>query len=65
MARSLTGQVIPAGSTSKTFTVTIIGDTVSEFLGESFKVNVSNVVGVVVADGLAYGGILDEESPVP
>lgn len=64
VARSLRGQTIPAGATSRTFTVSIIGDTVREIIGENFKVTVSNVVGATVVDGQASGLILDDEAPV-
>jgi hypothetical protein len=65
IAGSLTGEVIPAGSISKTFTVTILNDTSPELFGESFNVNVSNVMGAIVVDGQATGHITDDESPYP
>ena len=61
----LAGELIPPGTTSRTFTVTIINDTVEELIGESFKVNVSNATGIVVVDAQANGDIIDDESPVP
>jgi serine protease len=63
VASSLTGQSMAAGVTSKTFTVTINGDTASEST-ENFFVNLTNVVGVAVADGQAVGTISNDD-PVP
>ena len=60
VARQLLAQVIPAGVTSKTFTVTINGDAVPE-TSESFTVNVSNVVGAKVADAQAIGRITNDD----
>jgi serine protease len=61
VARSLTGQSMAAGVTSKTFAVTINGDTAPE-LTEAFFVNVSNVVGVAVADAQATGTIVNDDA---
>ena len=63
IAKTLAGQSIPAGQTSKTFTVTINGDTTKE-ANETFNVNVSNVVGASVADGQARGTIVNDDSPL-
>jgi predicted extracellular nuclease len=64
VARSLTGQAIPAGSTTYTFTVTINGDTTAE-PDETFLVNVTNVVGASVTDGQGVGTITnDDANPV-
>jgi serine protease len=63
VAKSLVGESIPAGVTSKTFTVTINGDSTPESTG-SFFVNIINVSGVAVADGQAMGTILNDD-PVP
>jgi len=60
IGRSLTGQVIPTGASSATFTVAINGDTAVE-ANESFQVNVGNVVGAVVADGQAVGTINNDD----
>jgi hypothetical protein len=60
VASSLTGQVIPAGQTSKTFSVTVNGDTTVES-NERVRVNVSGVVGATVADGLGIGTILNDD----
>jgi uncharacterized protein YhjY with autotransporter beta-barrel domain len=63
VARSLTGQTIPAGAQSYTFTVQVNGDTLYE-LNESFAVNVTNVVGATVADAQGQGTILNDD-PLP
>ena len=60
VATSLTGQTIPAGQTSKTFTVLVNGDTVKE-TQERFRVNVTGVVGALVADNLAFGNIANDD----
>ena len=60
VASSLTGQSIPAGMTSKTFNVTINGDTAPE-PNETFNVTVSNVVGATVADGTGVGTIVNDD----
>jgi cysteine-rich repeat protein len=59
-AKSLTGESIAAGTTSRSFAVSIIGDPYLED-NETFLVNVSHVVGATVADGQARGTILDED----
>jgi hypothetical protein len=41
VSRSLVGETIPAGQLSKTFTVTLLGDTVAE-PDESFRVTLGN-----------------------
>ena len=61
VASSLTGQSIAAGMTSKTFNVTINGDTVPE-PNETFNVTVSNVAGATVADGTGVGTILNDDT---
>ena len=61
MALALVGQSIPAGQTSKTFTVTVNGDTAVE-ANENFTVNVGNVTGANVADGSASGTITNDDS---
>ena len=60
MAKSLLGQSIPAGVTSKTFTVGIKGDSVAE-PNETFFVNVSSVAGATLADGQAVGTITNDD----
>jgi hypothetical protein len=61
--KSLSGQSIPAGSLSRTFSVGIKGDTVPE-PNETFTVNVSSVVGATVADGQATGTISNDDAGV-
>jgi subtilisin family serine protease len=56
------GQSIPAGQLTKTFAVTVNGDTALE-ANETFKVNLGSVVGAAVADGQAIGTILNDEGP--
>jgi len=68
VASSLTDQVIPAGQTSKTFSVPIIGDTVLE-LNETFAVNLGNVarsdgLPIGVGDSQAIGTIIEDDQPV-
>ena len=63
VAKSLIGESIAAGQTSKAFTVAINGDTIKE-ADETFNVNVSNVVGATVSDGQARGTILNDDSPL-
>lgn len=60
-ALSLTGQTIPAGSTSATVNVSITGDTTVE-ANETFAVNLGNVVGATVADGQATGTISNDDT---
>ena len=61
VASSLTGQTISAGATSKTFVVTINGDTTSES-DETFNVTLSNVSGATLGDGTAVGTISNDDS---
>jgi hypothetical protein len=51
---------IPAGATSRTFTVAIVGDRIAEPT-ESFSVNLSAPSNAVIADGVGLGKILDNE----
>jgi PKD repeat protein len=60
VAASLTGETIPAGQTSRTFSVYVTGDTARE-LNERFKVNVTSVSGATVTDGLAYATIVNDD----
>ena len=56
---------IAAGSTTQTFTVSIIGDTITE-PNETFFVNLSNAVGAGISDGTATGNINNDDSaPLP
>jgi len=60
-ASSLTGQTIPAGSSSATFTVLVNGDTLNE-ASENFFVNVSNVSGASVSDPQGQGTIVNDDA---
>ena len=64
VAKALTGQVIPAGQTSYSFTVDVSGDTAFE-ASEALVVNVTNVVGATVADGQATGTIVNDDVAPP
>ena len=59
-AKSLTGQTIPAGSSTYSFDVLVNGDTTFE-TNETFFVNVTNVTGAVVVDGQGQGTIVNDE----
>jgi chitinase len=59
-ATSLAGQVIPAGSTSKAFSVPIYGDLVKE-PNETFSVTASAVSGASTSDGYAIGTITNDD----
>ena len=61
---SLTGQSIPAGTTSKTFTVTINGDTTVE-QDEFFYLNLSAVTGALIGDGQGKGTIVNDDAVAP
>ncbi|QNH19263.1 Calx-beta domain protein [Xanthomonas sp. GW] len=61
VASSLTGQTIPAGSSSATFTVLVNGDTLNE-ANENFFVNVSNVSGASVSDPQGQGTIVNDDA---
>jgi uncharacterized repeat protein (TIGR01451 family) len=63
-ARSLTGQTIPAGTSSTTFTVQANGDTTVEPT-ESFFVNVSNLSNATLGDGQGIGTIQNDDQPQP
>ncbi len=60
VANNLTGQTIPAGSSSYSFNVTVNGDTTVE-PNETFFVNVINVVGANVVDGQGLGTIINDD----
>jgi hypothetical protein len=62
VARSLSGQTISAGQTSRTFTVTVNGDTTRES-NESFYVRLSSVSGATVSTAQATGIILNDDGP--
>jgi chitinase len=55
---------MPAGTTTKTFAVTIKGDTVAE-ADETFFVDVTNAVGATIADGTALGTIASDDATPP
>ena len=61
VARSLTGQTIPAGQSSYTFDVTVNGDTLAE-PNEAFTVNITNVSGATVTDGSGVGTIQNDDT---
>jgi hypothetical protein len=63
VAKSLTGQTIPAGSQDYMFTVTVNGDMNIE-PSETFLVNVTNGSGATVGDGSGTGTIQTDDSPV-
>ncbi|HKA08240.1 MAG TPA: FG-GAP-like repeat-containing protein, partial [Gemmataceae bacterium] len=52
--------VIPAGQTSRTFTVAVIGDRLPE-PDETFAVNLSSPTNATIADSQGVGTILDDE----
>lgn len=60
VASSLTGQTIPTGSSTYTFTVLVNGDLLDE-TDETFFVNVTNVVNAVVVDGQGVGTINNDD----
>jgi hypothetical protein len=60
IARTLLGQVIPAGQTSQAFTVTLNGDTAKE-ANETFWVRFGSVAGATIADGLGVGTIVNDD----
>jgi uncharacterized protein with beta-barrel porin domain len=60
-AQTVTGQTIAAGSTSATFTVPVLGDTLNE-PNETFVVNVSSVTGATVADAQGVGTIINDDA---
>jgi hypothetical protein len=62
VASSLTGQTIPAGSSTYTFSVTVGADADVES-DETFFVNVTNVTGADVLDGQATGTIANDDAP--
>ena len=60
--RSLTAQTIPSGNSSYTFNVVVNGDTLIES-NETFVVNLTNVTGANVTDGVGQGTILNDDTP--
>jgi predicted extracellular nuclease len=63
VALNATGQSIAPGATSKTFSVTINGDTTVES-NETFFFNVGSVSGATVSDGQGLGTISNDDSAV-
>jgi subtilisin family serine protease len=61
-AANLTGLVIPAGVTSKTISVTVLGDIAIEN-DETLVLALANVKGATVGDGTALGRILNDDFP--
>ncbi len=59
-AKSLTGQTIPAGSSTYTFDVLVNGDTTPE-TDETFFVNVTNATNAIVTDGQGLGTIVNDD----
>ncbi|MEO8356060.1 MAG: ExeM/NucH family extracellular endonuclease, partial [Chloroflexota bacterium] len=60
-ANSLTGQTIPAGTSSYNFSVLVNGDTTDEGADETFFVNVTNVTGAILVDGQGLGTIVNDD----
>jgi predicted extracellular nuclease len=60
VTNSLSGQTIPAGSSTYPFSVTVNGDTTVE-PNETFFVNVTNVTGATVPDGQGQGTIQNDD----
>jgi predicted extracellular nuclease len=61
VAKSLTSQIIPAGSSTYRFSVEVNGDTADE-PGETFFVDVSNVTGAGVSDGQGLATIVNDDT---
>jgi hypothetical protein len=59
-ANSLTGQTIPAGSSTYSFTVQVNADSTTE-ANETFFVNVTSVTGATVGDGQGQGTIVNDD----
>ena len=62
-ANSLTGQTIPAGNSTYTFSVSVNGDATAE-PNETFFVNVTNVTGATVVDAQGLGTIVNDDAAV-
>jgi predicted extracellular nuclease len=63
ISQTLTGQTIPAGSSSYTFNVAVNGDTTFE-PDETFLVNVTNLIGATLIDGQGLGTLINDDSAV-
>lgn len=64
IGQALTGVVLPAGATSYTFTVAVMGDATFEAT-EQFHVALSNVTGAGLADATGIGTISNDDDPAP
>ncbi|HZB42312.1 MAG TPA: ExeM/NucH family extracellular endonuclease, partial [Ilumatobacter sp.] len=62
VAQSLTGQTIPSGSSTYTFSVVVNGDTTDE-PNETVLVNLTNVTGATMGDGQGQGTIQNDDAP--
>jgi predicted extracellular nuclease len=62
LAQAETGVFLPAGTTSYSFSVPVIGDSTFEAT-EQFLVTLSNVTGANIADGIASGTITNDDDP--
>jgi uncharacterized protein len=60
VAKSLTGQIIPSGSSTYSFDVLVNGDGTPE-TNETFFVNVTNVTNALVTDGQGLGTIVNDD----
>jgi len=58
--KSLTGQTIPAGSSTYTFTVVVNGDTTPE-TSENFFVNITNITNAIGVDTQGVGTIVNDD----
>lgn len=61
VANTLTGQTIPAGASTYSFTVLINGDTLNEAT-ETLFANVTNVTNAIVGDGQGVGTIVNDDA---
>ncbi len=61
IASSVNGLTIPAGSSSATFTVQVVGDTLNE-PNETFYVNVTNPNGATITSGQGVGTINNDDA---
>lgn len=61
--KSLTGQTIPAGNSTYTFSVVVNGDETFE-PNETFTVNVTNITGATLVDGVGQGTILNDDAAI-
>ena len=63
VSQTLTGQMIPAGNSTYTFSVAVVGDVRDEF-DDAFFVAVGSVTGATAVDNSGVGTILDDD-PAP